>query len=119
MRSSGIEIPTIPKRELDMPPITPMPVDASKIEETVANEFGVGTKWLYVKSNSPEYVNPRQVAMYLWKTEARRSYPWIGERFQKHHTTVMHAIQCVEDRMSVDGIFRAKVEKIKERLKGE
>ncbi|MDG6910434.1 MAG: chromosomal replication initiator protein DnaA, partial [Nitrososphaerota archaeon] len=54
-------------------------------------------------TNKADVVVPRQLAMYLCKELTDASLPEIGRKFGgKHHTTVLHSIRKVEERMAKD-----------------
>ena len=78
-----------------------MPALGSKKEiivETVCEWFDVTWEQLGKKSRKREYVVPRQVCMYLCKKLTRASLPRIGREFgNKHHTTVLHSINKIEE----------------------
>jgi chromosomal replication initiator protein len=59
------------------------------------------------------YTLPRQVAMYLARTLLDASYPTIGSRFDRDHSTVIHACNRVEARMREDPEFRRTVERVR------
>ena len=42
---------------------------------------------------------PRQIAMYLIRKLTNLSLPEIGQQFAKDHTTVMHSIKQVEQKL--------------------
>lgn len=49
------------------------------------------------KTNAWQISYPRQIAMYIAKEVTHASLPEIGRAFGgKHHTTVLHAIQKIE-----------------------
>ncbi len=53
---------------------------------------------LKMKSNTRQIAYPRQIAMYLVKELTHASLPEIGRYFGgKHHTTVLHSVQKIED----------------------
>jgi chromosomal replication initiator protein len=53
---------------------------------------------------------PRQVAMYLCKTLTHASLPEIGRSFGgKHHSTVIHSINKVDDLRKKDTDFDKQV----------
>ena len=58
----------------------------------------------------------RQVAMYLTRRITGLSYPAIGLKFGKDHSTVIHAEQRIEQLMGDDADFRATVEGLLRRL---
>ena len=64
----------------------------------VAERFSLQASQLKLKSNTRQIAYPRQVAMYLIKELTQASLPEIGRYFGgKHHTTVLHSIQKIED----------------------
>ncbi len=78
----------------DSPAVT---VDA--IQKLVANYYDLKVAELKSKNNSQQIAFPRQIAMYLCKQLTTCSLPEIGKRFGgKHHSTVIHAIQKIEDK---------------------
>lgn len=63
----------------------------------VAERFSLQPSQLKQKSNARQIAYPRQVAMYLAKELTQSSLPEIGRQFGgKHHTTVLHSIQKIE-----------------------
>lgn len=63
----------------------------------VADKFSLQPGQLKQKTNAPNIAYPRQVAMYLVKELTNASLPEIGRYFSgKHHTTVLHSIQKIE-----------------------
>ncbi|MGH9581553.1 MAG: helix-turn-helix domain-containing protein [Bryobacteraceae bacterium] len=64
----------------------------------VAEKFSMPPAQLKQKSNTRQIAYPRQIAMYLVKDLTHASLPEIGRYFGgKHHTTVLHSIQKIED----------------------
>jgi hypothetical protein len=45
---------------------------------------------------------PRQIAMFLAKQLTSRSLPEIGRKFDRDHTTVMHAVRKIEELITQD-----------------
>jgi chromosomal replication initiator protein len=63
----------------------------------VAEKFGLQPAQLKQKTNARQIAFPRQIAMYLIKELTQASLPEIGRLFGgKHHTTVLHSIQKIE-----------------------
>jgi chromosomal replication initiator protein len=63
----------------------------------VAEKFGLQPSQLKQKTNARQIAYPRQIAMYLVKELTQASLPEIGRLFGgKHHTTVLHSIQKIE-----------------------
>jgi chromosomal replication initiator protein len=56
---------------------------------------------------------PRQIAMYLCKRLAKKSYPEIARQFGgKHHTTVMHSVEKIDKLIDADREMDALVKRI-------
>jgi chromosomal replication initiator protein len=78
-------------------------VSIDSIQKAVAERFGIRQAQLKEKSNTRKVVYPRQVAMYLVKELTDASLPEIGRLFGgKHHTTVIHSIQKIEEARKTD-----------------
>ena len=77
-----------------------------RIARTVAAHYQMSVEELKSKNNSRAIAMPRQVAMYLCKRLTRHSYPEIGREFGgKHHTTVMHSFDKIENLTRADRVF--------------
>ncbi len=72
-------------------------VSASYIQDVVSKYFNLEKKDLLSSKKSNDIVYPRQIAMYLCRSQANISYPQIAREFgKKDHTTVMHACEKIE-----------------------
>jgi len=75
----------------------PAGITINKIQQLVAEDFGLTLEQIKSKNNSRNIAVPRQVAMYLCKKLLGNSYPEIGREFgNKHHTTVMHSVEKID-----------------------
>ncbi|HLK54671.1 MAG TPA: chromosomal replication initiator protein DnaA, partial [Candidatus Angelobacter sp.] len=87
------------------------------IQKAVAEQFGLRVIEIKAKSNSRAIVFPRQIAMYLAKQMTEASLPEIGRQFGgKHHTTVMHSIDKIEEQRQVDKDLNRLLNKLTETL---
>lgn len=60
---------------------------------------------------------PRQIAMYLARQYTKKSYPEIGKAFGgKDHSTVIHAVNKVEESLKEDLLIKQHVDAIAKRL---
>ncbi len=76
------------------------------IQKVVADFYNLKVADLKSKSNSRNIAVPRQIAMYLCKTLTKASLPEIGREFGgKHHTTVIHSINKINDLYDQRGHF--------------
>ncbi|MDZ7781237.1 MAG: chromosomal replication initiator protein DnaA [Gemmatimonadota bacterium] len=81
------------------------------IRNAVARRWHVRTDALASKRRTKDLTVPRQVAMYLIKELLGMSLVRIGELFGgRDHSTVIHSIRKVEERMERDETFRKDVE---------
>ena len=88
------------------------------IQKTVAEYFHLTQDELKDKTRKKEIVIARQIAMYFAKEYTNHSLKSIGYHFGgRDHSTVIHAVQAVNDMMDVDAHFRGTLEDLKEKLK--
>jgi len=93
-------------------------VDVDFIQKTVSEYFGVKTEDLKAKTRKKEIVVARQVAMYFSKEYTNHSLKGIGYHFGgRDHSTVIHAVQTVNDLMETDARFKTSVTELKKKLK--
>ncbi|MCK4919226.1 MAG: chromosomal replication initiator protein DnaA, partial [Candidatus Pacebacteria bacterium] len=90
------------------------PKDILKI---VSEFYDVSNNELIMKNRKKEIVKPRQIAMYLMRSEIKSSFPsigtWIGGR---DHTTAMHAFEKISKEMEVDKTIEQEINLLIEKL---
>src|SRR5438067_2048643 len=92
-------------------------VTIDAIQKAVAEQFGLRSNEIKAKSNSRAIVFPRQIAMYVAKQMTEASLPEIGRQFGgKHHTTVMHSIDKIEEQRQSDKDLNRMLNKLTETL---
>jgi len=75
----------------------------ARIQKLVAEHYKIDVATLKARSNVRQFLLPRQVAMYLCKRLAKKSYPEIARHFGgKHHTTVIHSVEKIEQEMKTN-----------------
>jgi len=93
-------------------------VSVDFIQKTVADYFKVDIELLKAKVKKREIVIPRQLAMYFCKRYTQLTLALIGENFGgRDHSTVIHALESVEDMMKTDPNFKNSVEELSKKLK--
>ncbi|MCW5911465.1 MAG: chromosomal replication initiator protein DnaA [Cyclobacteriaceae bacterium] len=93
-------------------------VSVDYIQKTVADYFKVGLDQMKSKVKKREIVIPRQVAMYFCKRYTQLTLALIGENFGgRDHSTVIHALESVEDMMKTDANFKNSVEDLTKKFK--
>ncbi|MCS6873695.1 MAG: chromosomal replication initiator protein DnaA [Pyrinomonadaceae bacterium] len=81
-------------------------ISIEKITKIVASHYKLTVEDLKSKNNSRHIAFPRQVAMYLCKKLTKSSFPEIGRAFGgKHHTTVIHSVEKIENLIKEDRNF--------------
>jgi len=94
-------------------------VTIESIQKMVAEQFGLRLVEIKAKNNSRAIVYPRQVAMYLAKHMTEASLPEIGRQFGgKHHTTVLHSVEKIEELRKNDKDLNRLINKLTEQLGG-
>lgn len=88
-----------------------MTIRLADIKRVVAKRHGIRPGALIGESREYAIARPRQIAMFLARKHTSCTLPCIGRDFGgRHHTTVLHAIQAVTDRMAASVEFRLSVE---------
>jgi len=72
-------------------------VSIEKIQKIVADFYSLKINDLNSKNRSKNLSHARQIAMSLCKKYTSESLKNIGERFNKNHATVIHAIKSIAD----------------------
>jgi chromosomal replication initiator protein len=94
-------------------------VKPDEIVRKVAESFGVSVESMLGRDRSRQVAFPRQVAMYLLRSEADISLPQIGEILGgRDHTTVMYGCEKIADVLERDDRLRRQVITMKEQLYG-
>lgn len=88
------------------------------IQKSVSEYFSIHVDDLKAKTRKKEIVIARQVAMYFSKEFTNHSLKSIGYHFGgRDHSTVIHAVQTVNDMMETDTSFRNSVNELKKKFK--
>jgi chromosomal replication initiator protein len=92
-------------------------VTIESIQKAVCEQFGLRPAEIKAKNNSRVIVFPRQIAMYLSKHLTDASLPEIGRQFGgKHHTTVLHSVEKIEEVRKTDKDLNRMLNKLTESL---
>lgn len=92
-------------------------INYKQVLKTVAQFYAITEKELLDKNRKKEIVHPRQVTMYLMRTELSCSYPFIGSKMGgRDHTTVMHACGKIENELKENYDTVEEIHAIKERF---
>ncbi|MBV9612896.1 MAG: chromosomal replication initiator protein DnaA [Acidobacteriaceae bacterium] len=92
-------------------------ISVESIIRGVGERFNLQPAQLKMKSNTRQIAYPRQVAMYLVKELTQASLPEIGRYFGgKHHTTVLHSIQKIEQLRQRDEKLNSLIQSLSDSL---
>jgi chromosomal replication initiator protein len=88
------------------------------IQKVISIFFNIKISDLKVKRKTKGYVVPRQIAMYLCRKLTNASLLEIGEKFGgKDHSTVLHSIKKVEEKIEKETSFKEMIENLQGRIK--
>jgi chromosomal replication initiator protein len=95
------------------------PISIDLIQETVTTRFNLKLSDMKARKRTDAVAYPRQIAMYLSRELTPASLPEIGNAFGgRDHTTVIHAINKIEQKMKADPDLAATIESLIQQIKG-
>jgi len=95
----------------------PRHLSARNIIERTAKHFHITMEDILGPKRDRDIVVPRQVAMYMLRSELHLSFPKIAHELgRKDHTTAIHSIDKIEKELSYETAIRQHVTELKERL---
>jgi chromosomal replication initiator protein len=101
----------------DLIPFQNAKVGIEAIQKAVAVYFHVQLFDLMSKRRTQHLAFCRQVAMYLCRELTDSSFPAIGDRFGRDHSTVIHAHNLIAHRVADDAPFRDLLDRLGRELK--
>ena len=94
------------------------PLTIDDILEKVCGHFGVEQRHVFSKSRKREYVQVRQVSMYLAQKYTKMPAGRIGQLIgNRDHSTVIHSCNTIENRLKIDKAFSSELESIENSFK--
>jgi chromosomal replication initiator protein len=95
----------------------PKHLSAKQIIERTARHFQVPFDDIVGPKRDKDIVVPRQIAMYILRSELHLSFPKIAHELgRKDHTTAIHSVEKIEKESRLDPDLRLAISEIKERL---
>ena len=92
-------------------------VAPERIRSIVAGQYKIKIADMDSPKRNAEITLPRQVAMYLCREETDLSLPKIGKLFgNRHYSTVIHAIDKIEEQLKYDESLYESIETIKAKI---
>ncbi|MBQ9215539.1 MAG: chromosomal replication initiator protein DnaA [Prevotella sp.] len=94
------------------------PLTIDDILDRVCRHFGVTQQQVFSKSRKREYVQVRQVSMYLAQKYTKMPAGRIGQLIGKRdHSTVIHSCNTIEKRLKIDTTFSDEIRSIENSFK--
>jgi chromosomal replication initiator protein len=85
--------------------------------DMVSSEFKVSIQDLQSKSRKKSITIPRQIAMYLSRKYTEDSLADIGKAFNRDHSTVLHSIKVVTNKLVRDTSVNAQLQILSDKVK--
>jgi chromosomal replication initiator protein len=95
----------------------PKHISSKQIIERTARHFHIALEDILGPKRDKDIVVPRQIAMYMLRSELHLSFPKIARELgRKDHTTAIHSVEKIEKEVSYDSDLREAIANIRERL---
>ncbi len=95
----------------------PQHISPKQIIDKTARHFQITPVEICSEKRDKHIVTPRQVAMYLLRSELHLSFPKIAQELgRKDHTTAIHSVEKIERAVKLDMLLREQVASIREKL---
>lgn len=95
----------------------PQHLSSKQIIDRTAKHFQIETSEICSPKRDKYIVVPRQIAMYLLRSELHMSFPKIANELgRKDHTTAIHSVEKIEKAIKLDYMIREQVASIREKL---
>lgn len=88
---------------------------AKQVVGKTARYFNLETEQICSPSRSKEIVVPRQIAMFLLRSELHLSFPNIARELgRKDHTTAIHSVEKIEKEIKLNPIIRENIASLRD-----
>lgn len=92
-------------------------INFEMLVDVVSSFYNIEPDRLFTKSRKREISDARQMLMYLAKKHTGMPLSAIGRRLARSHSTVIYAIESIEQRLEFDKKLRSEIDKIEAMLK--
>lgn len=97
----------------------PQHVTPKQIIDKTSRHFSIDPREICGAKRDKHIVVPRQIAMYLLRSELHLSFPKIAQELgRKDHTTAIHSVEKIEKAIKLDFLIREQVAEIREKIYG-
>lgn len=87
-----------------------------EVQLAVAEEFGVDLKEVLSESRRKAVAIPRHAGMYLCRRLTKHGFARIGAKFNRDHSTVITAVERMNQRIRSDAALAARISKLEARF---
>jgi chromosomal replication initiator protein len=88
-----------------------------QVIKVVSDFYGINPEDLIAKNRKQEVVKPRQITMFLLRSELQYSYPGIGEKLGgRDHTTAIHAFEKISEALKLDEKLNEEINYLRDKL---
>lgn len=95
----------------------PHHITSKQIVEKTAKYFGLEVSDICSARRDKYIILPRQIAMYLLRSELKMSFPKIAQELgRKDHTTAMHSVEKITKECLVNSSIREQINDVRDRL---
>lgn len=95
----------------------PKHISAKTVVEKTARYFHITIEDIVGPKRDKDIVVPRQIAMYLLRSELHLSFPIIARELgRKDHTTALHSVNKIEEGKNKDNMIKESIAQIKDKL---
>lgn len=95
----------------------PQHITARQIIDKTARYFGVEVKDMCSARRDKFIMTPRQIAMYLLRSELKLSFPKIAQELgRKDHTTAMHSVEKITKESMINSSVREQINDVRDKL---
>jgi hypothetical protein len=95
--------------------MTPIEI-VKRIQIVCAEAYGITRAILLSDRRHKDFIAPRHVAIYLTRTITLMTFPQIGRRFGRDHSTAIFAFNKISTRIEADPDFAHLIDKMRKRV---
>lgn len=126
-------LPAAPVKQLDETPKTPLPIieipnfltgqvsapypTIDEILRVVCRRFTICRSDILSRTRVNSIIIPRHIAIYLYRSLSHKSFPEIGRRFRRDHTTCLFAYEKIKCEIQIDGDLERTVIELRSEIK--
>lgn len=89
-------------------------ISDTQVIKAVAEFFNISIEDVMSHNRRKEVVEPRQIIMYLLRDILELSYPYIGKKMGKDHTTAIHSYEKINQEINKSQSLNQKILMIKD-----